>query len=247
MKYVGSKNRLAKELAPIIQSYITEDINGYLEPFVGGANMIDKIKCEKKIGCDIHKELIAFLKYTQNLKNKLPEHLSEEEYIEVRDNKEDYDDWYVGMVGFCATFSAKWFGGYARSFKADGVTPRDQFNESIRNVEKQRVNLQGIHFYNKSFLDLPKDKIKGYVIYCDIPYKGTLKYATNDFPYDEFYDWCIEMSANNTVLISEYNMPEDRFKCVWSKEHSVNLDSNRSKVEKKDFRIEKLYTVRKDI
>ena len=45
MKYVGSKNRLAKELTPIIQSYITDDTKGYLEPFVGGANMIDKIEC----------------------------------------------------------------------------------------------------------------------------------------------------------------------------------------------------------
>ena len=36
MKYVGSKNRLAKDLVPIIQSYITSDTKGYLEPFVGG-------------------------------------------------------------------------------------------------------------------------------------------------------------------------------------------------------------------
>lgn len=39
MKYVGSKNRIAKEIAPIIQSYIDgmgELCNGYWEPFVGG-------------------------------------------------------------------------------------------------------------------------------------------------------------------------------------------------------------------
>ena len=58
---MGSKNRLAKCLVPIIQSYITEDTRGYLEPFVGGANMIDKIQCNNKIGCDIHKPLIALL------------------------------------------------------------------------------------------------------------------------------------------------------------------------------------------
>lgn len=58
MVYMGSKNRLAKCLVPIIQSYITEDTRGYLEPFVGGANMIDKIQCNNKIGCDIHKLLI---------------------------------------------------------------------------------------------------------------------------------------------------------------------------------------------
>ena len=65
MEYIGSKNRLSKELAPIIQSYITEETKGYLEPFVGGANMIDKIKCNKRIGCDIHEELIALLQYSQ--------------------------------------------------------------------------------------------------------------------------------------------------------------------------------------
>ena len=30
MRYMGSKNRLAKELILIIQSYITEDTKGYL-------------------------------------------------------------------------------------------------------------------------------------------------------------------------------------------------------------------------
>ena len=44
MKYVGSKNKLSKELVPIIQSYISSETCCYLEPFVGGANMIDKIK-----------------------------------------------------------------------------------------------------------------------------------------------------------------------------------------------------------
>lgn len=55
MRYVGSKNRLSKELAPIIQSYITDETVAYIEPFVGGANMIDKINHHNKIGSDVHK------------------------------------------------------------------------------------------------------------------------------------------------------------------------------------------------
>ena len=74
MKYVGSKNRIAKELAPVIQSYITENTVGYLEPFVGGANMIDKIKCKYKSGFDIHQQLIALLQYAQDLDNKIKNH-----------------------------------------------------------------------------------------------------------------------------------------------------------------------------
>ena len=48
MQYMGSKSRLANELVPIIQNYINDDTKAYIEPFVGGANIIDKIKCSKK-------------------------------------------------------------------------------------------------------------------------------------------------------------------------------------------------------
>lgn len=242
MKYVGSKNRLAKDLVPIIQSYITDETEGYLEPFVGGANMIDKIKCKKKYGCDIHEELIELLQYVQNPDNKLPETISEEEYIKVRDSKDNYPKWYVGLVGFNATFGAKYFGGYARGMKEDKVTPRDLPNEAIRNLEKQRVNLQDVRFSSMNFLDLDATSLSNYVIYCDIPYRGTLKYSTDEFPYDNFYDWCIELSKNNTVLISEYNMPDDRFECVWSKEHKVGINQ-----DEHQLRIEKLFIVRKDV
>ena len=59
---MGSKNRLAKDLAPIIQKYIDSGCKGYLEPFVGGANMIDKINCNVKVGCDNNRYLIAIIK-----------------------------------------------------------------------------------------------------------------------------------------------------------------------------------------
>ena len=206
MRYVGSKNRLAKELVPIIQSYITNETKGYIEPFVGGANMIDKIECNNKIGCDIHEELIELLKYIQNTNNVLPTTITEEEYNKVRLNKDKYEKWYVGFVGFCATFGAKYFGGYARGFKEDKITPRDMAAEGIKNIEKQRKNLQNIKFKCCSYDEINKN-IKDFVIYCDPPYKGTLKYTT-DFDYDKFYTWCTEMSKNNIVLISEYWMPE---------------------------------------
>ena len=238
MKYVGSKNRISKELAPIIQSYITEDTKGYLEPFVGGANMIDKIKHYNRIGCDIHKELIALLNKAKNDVDSIPDEISEEEYKMVKNNKSNYEDWYVGLVGFCATFGAKYFGGYARVKQGNRNMPK----EGIKNLKKQVPLLKDIEFKCCNFLDLPKDKIKGYVIYCDIPYKNTTKYSVNSFPYEEFYKWAIEMSKNNTVLVSEYNMPE-MFKCVWEKETKANFDSKRSSSNKSKKRVEKLFTV----
>ena len=38
MKYLGSKSRIARYIAPIIQDCIdTNNISTYIEPFVGGA------------------------------------------------------------------------------------------------------------------------------------------------------------------------------------------------------------------
>lgn len=239
MRYVGSKNRLSRELVPIIQSYITSETKGYLEPFVGGANMIDKINCDKKYGCDIHEELIALLQQAQLDCNVFPMDITEEKYHEVKNNKEQYDKWYVGLVGFMATFGNKYFGGVARN-KTKGI--QEYYKESIDCLLKQVPNLKGVIFKNCSFKEINKT-ISDYVIYCDPPYRDTTKYKTEKFPYDDFYDWCREMSKNNIVLISEYNMPDD-FECIWSKEVNVGLDSNRKAGDKNNNRTEKLFIIK---
>ena len=240
MWYMGSKNRLSKYLVPIIESYIDEKTEGYMEPFVGGANIIDKVNCDNKIGYDIHKELIALLNYVK-VNNDIPEIITEEEYKKVKNNKENYEDWYVGLVGFCSTFGAKYFGGYARSKK-------DKFNGeksylAIKNLKKQSVNFTNITFECEDFRKIKN--IKNHVIYCDPPYRNTTKYKTETFPYEEFYDWCRQMSKDNTVLISEYWMPDD-FECIWEKESKVNFDSNRNSNDDKNKRIEKLFKLKEE-
>ena len=70
MKYMGSKSRIAKHIVPIIQNYINENgIEKYVEPFVGGANVIDKVQCKEKYGFDKNKYLIALLKRDRVEKN----------------------------------------------------------------------------------------------------------------------------------------------------------------------------------
>lgn len=250
MKYVGSKNRISKYIAPIIQSYIDNMPNckGYIEPFVGGANMIDKIKCDNKIGLDIHKYLIALLKQASSDCSVFPKTITKEQYAEIKtalssDDIWFFPEWYIGLVGFCASYNGKWFGGYANNVKTKNGTVRNYTDESINNLRKQAPNLKGIKFINKSFQELNPNKVKGYVIYCDPPYRDTTKYATSEFPYDEFYDWCRKFSKENVVLISEYNMPDD-FECIWQKEVTTSLDNNR--VGKDIARVEKLFVYRGD-
>lgn len=201
--------------------------------------MIDKIECSNRIGCDIHKQLIALLQYAQEHEEDLPERILEKEYKTVQNNKENYPDSYLGLVGFCASFGAKYFGGYARDSKSDNSGKWSA--GAIKNLKKQLPQIKEVKFRNISFQNLPLDKIKGYVIYCDIPYRGTTKYKTDDFPYEEFYEWIKVASTNNIVLISEYSMPEE-FTCIWQKETKTLLDSNKGKSDDKNIRVEKLFT-----
>ena len=105
MRYMGSKNRLSKYLVPIIESYIDEKTEGYIEPFVGGANIIDKVNCDNKIGYDVHKELIALLNYIK-VNDDIPEIITEEEYEKVKNNRENYEDWssWILFYFWCQIF-----------------------------------------------------------------------------------------------------------------------------------------------
>lgn len=120
MKYMGSKSRISKNIAPIIQSYIdNNDIKKYVEPFVGGANMIDKIICDKKYGSDSNNYLIALLKHVQEEK-KLYDCVDKETYSKARDcfnsNSNVFEEWELGNIGFLASFNGRWFdGGYAKT------------------------------------------------------------------------------------------------------------------------------------
>lgn len=61
MKYVGSKARISRHILPIIQGAIDRNgIETYVEPFVGGGNLIDKVHCHNRIGYDNNEYLIGF-------------------------------------------------------------------------------------------------------------------------------------------------------------------------------------------
>lgn len=66
------------------------------------------------------------------------------------------------------------------------------------------------------------------VIYCDPPYKNTAKY-TVDFDHEAFYDWAEKQIQ--PIFISEYYMPEDRFKCIAAKSKTCSLSATNNSVK----------------
>ena len=133
---------------------------------------------------------------------------------------------YTALIGYCASYGGRYFdGGYGRDSKGG----RSIYNERVKNLKEQALHLKDIKFRccdYKSFIGY-----KDCLFYFDPPYKDTKQYSIQNINYDEFYDFLRQLSKNNIVLVSEYNMPND-FKCIWQRERKVQQKSDRVAAEK---------------
>jgi DNA adenine methylase len=222
MKYMGSKNRIANEILPIILKDRKEN-QWYVEPFCGGLGTFDKVK-GNRIGVDKNKYLIAMWKGLQENRDK-PMNIPKELYTKARNEYNngtniEFDDFMIGWIGWMASFNGRFFdGGYSGK-----TATRDYVDEQIRNTLKQIELLNDAIFTNKDYfeLEIPNNSI----IYCDIPYKDTKQYSTSkNFNHDIFWQWCRDMTnQGHQIFISEYQAPND-FICVWSKKVTNSMNT----------------------
>ena len=96
-------------------------------------------------------------------------------------------------------------------------------------------------FFNESIsssFNYKELEFDGCLIYCDPPYKDTTKYPIiGEFNTEEFWNVMRNWSKNNTVIISEYEAPND-FECI--KEINTKTDI-RNRSGKRENRVERLF------
>ena len=75
------------------------------------------------------------------------------------------------------------------------------------------------------------------VIYCDIPYKGTNRYAGKgrDFDHERFYQWALRQTQS--IFISSYDMPKEDFKVIaeYSRIDTLSATNNSLRVTERIF------------
>ncbi len=226
MQYMGSKNRIANILLPIILKDRKEN-QYYVEPFVGGANMIDKVD-GLRIGADFNNYVIEGLISIRDCLYELPKNnieFTESDYKELRK-----DDSYKhkGYVSFAISFGGKFMGGYSKNKQG-----YDYVATAYRQATKQSQKLQDVKLIISSYdeLEIPDNSI----IYCDPPYENTTAYK-DKFNHSKFWQWCRDMAnKGHKVFISEYNAPDD-FECIKEIKTKTVLNKN-----SQDARIEKLF------
>ena len=233
MVYMGSKDRTAKYLIPIMNKIIKDNnIDYFFDMCVGGVNLSANKKhhldVKNIIGVDNNKYLIALLKKVQEINFEFI-WVSKEEYYKVKSNKDNYEDWYVGYVGFSCSFAGKFFDGYTG---IDRNSKRNAPKERYNNLINQRYSLLKVKLFNKDIFEIDYSKFpKNSLLYFDPPYTNTTKYH-NEFDSEKFWELVDKLSKDFIVLVSEFNAPND-YISIWSKEKLsvVNLQS----VYKKDM------------
>ena len=233
MKYVGSKARISKEITNIINKLIKENnIDTYIEPFVGGANVIDKVICENKIGGDNNEYLITLW---NSLKNgyKPIEFISKDDYYNIKFNKDKHPKEVVALCGILASYNGNWFASYGGYSATKTGKDRNYYAEGVKSLLKQIPNVMDVEF---KFCDYTYfSNVNNCLIYCDPPYASRYKdvYSqSQEFNHSQFWNWVRKMSENNIVLVSEYEAPDD-FIEIWRKEVSkTHANQRNNSVEK---------------
>lgn len=202
--YVGSKRLIAKRILPILMEGHNSGA-AYIEPFVGGCNMMEHIRSDiPRVGSDNNPWVIALYKGLL-AGEAMPDRVSEYEYSVANDCR--FVDFRTAFIGFGCSYGGKFFGGYARNSMDTNYAI--QFK---RGLFIQRSKLRGVSFIHSDYegLSIPD----GSTVYCDPPYEGTLGYGAA-FNHSRFWSWAEELSGRCRVFVSEYSAPPG-WSCVWS-------------------------------
>ncbi len=196
MQYFGGKNRIRHQIANLINSYSPEI---YIEPFLGGCNILPLINAPKRIGTDICKPLISM--YLELQKGWDPPDTIDRECYELAKLCKDKDDPLIAFIGFGCSFGGKWFGGMGSS--------RNYAYSAKRSLKRKfsKINKEDV-FYCCDYKEW--GGVQNTFIYCDPPYPGTTKFGyCGDFDIGVFWEWVRQQSKQNTVLVSGYTCPID--------------------------------------
>ena len=103
--------------------------------------------------------------------------------------------------------------------------------ERLQNLERlERLqNLDRLEVRQGNYFDIEIDPDS--VIYLDPPYANTNGYGTkhkSDFDSERLYDWIEAQSV--PVYISEYDMPRDRFECIYETKVNSLINADRPTV-----------------
>jgi DNA adenine methylase len=233
MRYMGSKARYAAQIMPILM----RGHNGnrwYIEPFVGGGNMISACPADNRWGNDVAAFAVALLEAVARGWVP-PDDIDLRTYNDIRQNPMRHDPALVGFAMYCCSYAGKPWGGYWRATDKNGFA-RSGAAEQQRHLLKQASSIRGIKWTTAHFSDI--EIPNGATVYCDPPYAGTTGYGGH-FDHDAFWSWAADLATRCRVFVSEYTAPDGLCDLVWEKNvaNSLTKDTGAKRGVEKLFRV----------
>lgn len=173
-------------------------------------NIVAADRFERHYAYDIHPDLILMWNGLKRGSFKPPKTMARRTWLRLKNQKKKSA--LRAFAGFGVSFNGVFFASYASKKNTDIA------GAAYRSLMKVKPLLKKIQFKRVDYTKIPMPK--GYVIYCDPPYKFDRTRNTythfSGFDHDTFWALMRKWSKHNIVLISEEetNTPKD-FKCVW--------------------------------
>lgn len=267
LPYVGSKKKISKKIAQIIAQNFGTDKPVY-DLFGGGGAV--SLELMLNGFTDVHyNELddMTFAAFRTALYDDFDVRdliVTRDEFFEIRESKHDGFDELKLMVNSFGNDRKSYLYSKSMSEIKTNLAKKIVWKESewrrykqtetyklfkVKRVEqleriKQIEQIQQVEQKNLKCTNLDYNYFSdlfGSVLYLDPPYEqATDKYKLGNFNSAEFYDWAYKMSKRNTVIISSYEVNDNRFEPVFE------FKTARSTLNSKGFgnRTEKLFMVK---
>lgn len=271
LPYQGSKKKISRKIVEIVKENFGTDKKIY--DLLGGGGAIscefllqgfDIVYNEKNT------DVYETFKHSLNLKvEDLKKYIiSREEFFRIRDKKEKTpeDNLKLLVNSFGNKCSSYLYSAENSDFKyilAVEILENEKnwrqykqtetYKNKIGRLEQierlqqlgqlqQLKELKQLELHNKSYKDF--SHLENTIIYLDPPYENTKGYYGETFEHKEFYNWAVEMSKKNIVLISSYEISDNRFECVYTFDKARS--TMQSGINSKENKTERLFMVKQD-
>ena len=227
-------NDLDRTITDMFQKVVSED-RDYLKTLIVSRDEFFKILDKENKTVDDELKLLVN-SFGNNRKN----YLYSEEFSDLKHNL------VTEIIKKHDTFSGyKKTETYKNAYRPFdiGKVDRAQVLEQLQRLH-QLQRLQQLECVEVTSLDYTEfSGVENAILYLDPPYQNTLLkgYSINEFNSQAFYNWAYKMSKKNIVLISSYEISDERFECVFEFKNARSTFSRgiRGKQTEKLFMVKK--------
>lgn len=230
MQFQGGKSFIGLKIGAVLNS-LRKPNQVYFEPCMGGCSILQHITDGPNEASDLCPELVALFQAVQAGWDP-PTTITESDYQAIQHGFAS--DELRAFAGFGCSYGGKWWGGYARGHGDYAKHARNSLLLKFQKIHPKTT------FHHRSLYDVNPC---GGLMYFDPPYKSTERYrAVEKFDHERFWEHVRELSKTNTVIVSEFEAPED-FETIWSMDHATRIRDGSNKPKRT---VEKLFKLQQD-